>query len=255
MPKPLEVQYLTIHGHERAFVKTGQGPALLLLHGLGCDHTTWLPVIAALSRRYTVIAPDLLGHGAVRQAAGRLQRRRLRQRHARPADRARHRQGDRRRAQLRRRRRDAVRLPVPRAHRADGPGRARRPRPRGDAGDPGDHAAGLPPGDGRGRPCPASATSTTAGLRALAAPGLPQARDLDEVAEISTRSRTRTPGAAIRHVVSRRVDWRGQIVTMVDRAYLTQAMPMCVIWGTEDAVIPVKHAENAADSRPARPSR
>ena len=30
------------------------------------------------------------------------------------------------------------------------------------------------------------------------------------------------------------VDWRGQIVTMVDRAYLTQAMPMCVMWGTED---------------------
>src|SRR5205085_1340836 len=30
---------------------------------LGCDHTTWLPVIDALARRYTVIAPDLLGHG------------------------------------------------------------------------------------------------------------------------------------------------------------------------------------------------
>src|SRR5512144_2427819 len=58
-----EVQYLTIHGHKRAFVKVGTGPALLLLHGLGCDHTTWQPVIAALSRRYTVIAPDLLGHG------------------------------------------------------------------------------------------------------------------------------------------------------------------------------------------------
>ncbi len=63
MPKPVEVQYLTIHGHRRAFIKTGTGPALLLLHGLGCDHTTWLPVVAALSRRYTVIAPDLLGHG------------------------------------------------------------------------------------------------------------------------------------------------------------------------------------------------
>src|SRR3954447_26214231 len=63
MPKPFEVQYLTIHGHRRAYVKVGSGPALLLLHGLGCDHTTWLPVVAALSRRYTVIAPDLLGHG------------------------------------------------------------------------------------------------------------------------------------------------------------------------------------------------
>src|SRR4051794_37626246 len=63
MPKPIEVQFRTIHGHRRAFVKAGRGPVLLLLHGLGCDHTTWLPVVAALSRRYTVIAPDLLGHG------------------------------------------------------------------------------------------------------------------------------------------------------------------------------------------------
>jgi pimeloyl-ACP methyl ester carboxylesterase len=57
------VQYLTLHGHRRAFVKAGQGPVLLLLHGLGCDHTTWEPVIDALAKRYTVIAPDLLGHG------------------------------------------------------------------------------------------------------------------------------------------------------------------------------------------------
>ena len=58
-----ELEYLTIHGHRRAFVRTGSGPALLLLHGLGADHTTWEPVIDQLARRYTVIAPDLLGHG------------------------------------------------------------------------------------------------------------------------------------------------------------------------------------------------
>src|SRR4051812_36479596 len=57
------VHYVTVHGHRRAFVKLGSGPAVLLLHGLGCDHRTWLPVIDALSRHYTVIAPDLLGHG------------------------------------------------------------------------------------------------------------------------------------------------------------------------------------------------
>ena len=43
-PAP-ELQRVTIHGHQRAFVKVGEGPALLLLHGLGCDHTTWAPVI------------------------------------------------------------------------------------------------------------------------------------------------------------------------------------------------------------------
>ncbi|UUZ58609.1 alpha/beta hydrolase [Nocardioides sp. B-3] len=45
-------------------MKTGSGPALLLLHGLGCDHSTWAPIIESLAGRYTVIAPDLLGHGA-----------------------------------------------------------------------------------------------------------------------------------------------------------------------------------------------
>ena len=64
MAGSIEVQKVTIHGHRRAYVKMGSGPALLLLHGLGCDHTTWVPVIEKLAKRYTVIAPDLLGHGA-----------------------------------------------------------------------------------------------------------------------------------------------------------------------------------------------
>ena len=37
---------------------------------------------------------------------------------------------------------------------------------------------------------------------------------------------------------------------MADRAYLTQAMPMCVIWGSDDQVIPVRHADNAAALAP-----
>ena len=61
--RPHRVQHVTIHGHRRAFVRTGKGPALLLLHGLGCTHSTWLPVLDSLARRYTVVAPDLLGHG------------------------------------------------------------------------------------------------------------------------------------------------------------------------------------------------
>ncbi|HKY57294.1 MAG TPA: alpha/beta fold hydrolase, partial [Aeromicrobium sp.] len=57
------VEYVTVHGHRRAFVKVGSGPALLLLHGLACDHTTWHPVINRLAENFTVIAPDFLGHG------------------------------------------------------------------------------------------------------------------------------------------------------------------------------------------------
>ena len=57
------VRYVTVHGHRRAYVRMGSGPALLLLHGLACDHTTWDPVMESLARTHTVIAPDLLGHG------------------------------------------------------------------------------------------------------------------------------------------------------------------------------------------------
>jgi hypothetical protein len=42
------------------------------------------------------------------------------------------------------------------------------------------------------------------------------------------------------------VDWRGQIITMSDRAYLTDDVPMCIIWGEHDQVIPVSHADAAA---------
>ena len=37
---------------------------------------------------------------------------------------------------------------------------------------------------------------------------------------------------------------------MADRAYLTDAMPMCVIWGEQDRVIPVSHAARAAEMAP-----
>ena len=126
----------------------GPAPALLLLHGLGADHTTWDPVIDQLARRYTVDRARPARSRPVGQAAGRLHARRLRQRHARPADRAGHRQGDPGRALLRRRGGDAVRLPVPRAHRAAGPGRLGRPRSRGQPGDPGADHPGVRVPDG-----------------------------------------------------------------------------------------------------------
>jgi pimeloyl-ACP methyl ester carboxylesterase len=57
------LQFRTIHGYRRAFRVAGSGPALLLIHGVGDDSTAWEPVHAKLAQRFTVIAPDLLGHG------------------------------------------------------------------------------------------------------------------------------------------------------------------------------------------------
>jgi pimeloyl-ACP methyl ester carboxylesterase len=89
-----------------------------------------------------------------------------------------------------------------------------------------------------------------AGLRVLSRSGLKDTRDLDEVAEIFETFRDPRSRAAIRHVVRAVVDTRGQIVTMVDRAYLTQAMPMLVVWGADDKVIPCSHAQHVARIAP-----
>ncbi len=249
MPKAVEVQYLTIHGHERAFVKVGTGPALLLLHGLGCDHTTWLPVLAALSRRYTVIAPDLLGHG----------------RSAKP--RADYSVGGYANGM-----RDLLTvLGVDKVtvvgHSFGGgvamqfayqfPERTERlvlVAPGGLGPEvtmairavtmPGFHQVmGL-------LTLPLVRQATTTSLRTLAASRVPLVRDLDEVAAIVESFRDPRARRAIRQVVSSVVDWRGQVVTMADRAYLTAAMPMCVVWGSDDAVIPVRQARRIAELAP-----
>src|SRR5687767_13072087 len=41
----------------------GEGPAVVLVHGITSSSRTWRAVLDGLSERHTVIAPDLLGHG------------------------------------------------------------------------------------------------------------------------------------------------------------------------------------------------
>ena len=57
------LEFRTIHGYKRAFRIAGSGPAILLIHGIGDNSTTWTGIHAKLAQRFTVIAPDLLGHG------------------------------------------------------------------------------------------------------------------------------------------------------------------------------------------------
>jgi pimeloyl-ACP methyl ester carboxylesterase len=58
-----ELKYLELHGERVAYQDVGDGEALLLLHGMAGSSTTWRAVIPRLSKRYRVVAPDLLGHG------------------------------------------------------------------------------------------------------------------------------------------------------------------------------------------------
>ena len=54
----VSVDGITVH-----YVTAGDGPPLLLLHGLGASHLVWQSNIVPLAEQYTVIAPDLPGHG------------------------------------------------------------------------------------------------------------------------------------------------------------------------------------------------
>lgn len=53
----------TLHGHEIAYRTAGRGPVVLLVHGMAGSSATWRHVMPALAEHYTVVAPDLLGHG------------------------------------------------------------------------------------------------------------------------------------------------------------------------------------------------
>ena len=57
------VERVSVHGYDVAFRRGGDGPVLLLLHGIAGSSGTWIPAMERLRGRYTVIAPDFLGHG------------------------------------------------------------------------------------------------------------------------------------------------------------------------------------------------
>ena len=57
------LQEVSLHGHRVGFRIAGQGPLIVLLHGITSTSDVWLEAMGRLAERYTVVAPDLLGHG------------------------------------------------------------------------------------------------------------------------------------------------------------------------------------------------
>ena len=66
----MEQQEITVHGRLVKYRIGGQGPLVLLIHGMAGSATTWKQVMPALSERFTVLAPDLLGHGDSEKSKG-----------------------------------------------------------------------------------------------------------------------------------------------------------------------------------------
>jgi len=54
---------ITFDGDRVVYRSGGEGPLLLLVHGMAGSAETWRYVMPALTERFTVLAPDLLGQG------------------------------------------------------------------------------------------------------------------------------------------------------------------------------------------------
>lgn len=62
-PAKLRKAEITLHGRKVAYRTGGWGPLIVLIHGITSSSATWDRVLPTLAQRYTVLAPDLLGHG------------------------------------------------------------------------------------------------------------------------------------------------------------------------------------------------
>ncbi len=245
------LQFRTIHGYRRAFRIAGSGPAILLIHGIGDNSTTWSSVQSTLAQRFTVIAPDLLGHGK--------------------SDKPR---ADYSVAAYANGMRDLLSvLDVERVtvvgHSLGGgvamqfayqfPQLVDRLILIGAGGVTKDvnfalRIASLPLGSEAlallrlPLVLPALlAAGRVAGV-AIGSTGL--GRDLPEMLRILEDLPEPTASSAFARTLRAVVDWRGQVVTMLDRCYLTESVPVQLIWGSRDSVIPVSHARLAHAAMP-----
>ncbi|HZU47446.1 MAG TPA: alpha/beta hydrolase [Mycobacterium sp.] len=245
------LQFRTIHGYRRAFRIAGSGPAILLIHGIADNSTTWETVQAKLAQRFTVIAPDLLGHGR--------------------SDKPR---ADYSVAAYANGMRDLLSvLGIDRVtvvgHSLGGgvamqfayqfPQLVDRLVLVATGGVTKDvnivlRCASLPLG-GEALALlrlplvlPTLQVAGRAAGRLLGSTAL--GRDLPDVLRILADLPEPMASSAFTRTLRAVVDWRGQMVTMLDRCYLTKSVPVQLIWGTEDVVVPVSHAWMAHAAMP-----
>jgi pimeloyl-ACP methyl ester carboxylesterase len=63
MDPSIRNEEITVYGHRVCFRTAGEGPVVVLVHGITGSSAHWAPVMPLLAERFTVVAPDLLGHG------------------------------------------------------------------------------------------------------------------------------------------------------------------------------------------------
>ncbi|WP_406459390.1 alpha/beta hydrolase [Streptomyces sp. NBC_00876] len=247
--EPVRLRYHTVHGYRRAYRIAGEGPAILLIHGIGGSSATWKNLIPELARNHTVIAPDLLGHGAsdkpradysvagyangIRDLLGVLGIER--------ATLIGHSLGGGVAMQF------AYQFPE-RTDRlilvsAGGVGREVTPVLR---------AVSLPGADLLLSTLSLPGMRTQVGLltRLMKLLDTDLGQDAAELLNVVDALPDATSRAAFISTLRSVVDWRGQLITMLDRCYLAAGMPTMLLWGTRDSVLPVRHAYRAHAAMP-----
>lgn len=243
------LEYRSIHGYRRAFRVAGSGPLLVLVHGIGDNSRAWRPVMAELARTHTVVAPDLLGHGrsdkpradysvpayanGLRDLLGVL----------------------------------GVDSATMIGHSLGGgvamqfayqfPSMVDRLVLVSTGGVTSEVHALL-----RLASLPVAAEALAllrlpgvrGGLRLAGAlldrAGVHAAHDTPNLMRVLDGLPDPTARAAFLRTLRGVVDWRGQVVTMLDRSYLTQGMPVQLVWGEKDLLIPAAHARLAHAAMP-----
>lgn len=250
VPSPTPItQYQYVHGYRRAFIYTGQGPALVLLHGIGDSAQTWRDVIPTLAQRYTVIAPDLLGHGQ--------------------SDKPR---GDYSVAAHANDMRDLLKiLGIERVtvvgHSLGGgvamqfvyqyPTVCERLVLVSSGGVCADvnpllRAASAPNAELLLPFIAAKPSRMITGwfVKLMRRLDHDIGVDADDLMRVVNTLPDMSSRRAFLRTLRSVVDWRGQAVTMLDRCYLTGRLPILLIWGARDAVIPMRHAQIARLAMP-----
>lgn len=250
---PVRRESRVIHGYRRAFLLAGRplgtAPVLWMIHGIGDSSRTWEGVLPLLGTDYTIVAPDLLGHGA----------------------------SDKPRADysiggFANGMRDLMAvLGVERAtvvgHSLGGgvamqfayqyPEHVERLVLVCSGGlglevSPLLRAAALP---GAFTVIGLSTASRVRGAglcvaRALARLGVLERNDVEDVAVIWEGLRDRSTRQAFLRTLRAVIDPRGQSVTSRDRLYLAAEVPVLLVWGIRDPIVPVIHAAHAAELLP-----
>lgn len=250
MPSPPINAEQWIHGRRLAYRDTGgDGPTVLLVHGITNSSRSWEPITERLAASHRVLAPDLPGHGDSDRHQGdhslgahaSALRDLLLVTDAGPATLVGHSFGGGIVLQL------AYQFPdlVQRIVLVSSGGLGR---------DVGLllRAATLPGAErviGIGVSPPMARAGAFVGSvlgRLGVHPGPDITEVLSGVASLGDRQRRESFVRTIRTIVSP----RGQRVTAIDRLYLSEGIPSLIVWGDRDPIIPADHGRAAAAAMP-----